>query len=129
MSRSYDGVSDVEISLLEHRMFARSDDVVVGAKDAHLGVLYTVNFMPGNMEIPISVRWTAPDDTVIDTPARYVTYMEHEVASLPLAKAHRRYGTWLVEFFFDGNKIAEKSFQVMSPEQFQANNATPSPEG
>ena len=94
-------------------MFANDGGEIVGVPGEKAGVLYTVSFMPGNVEIPIEIKWRAPDRTIYSRPDN-VKYMQQRVAILELPR-NGIYGKWAVEFYFNGNKIGEQQMNVVAP--------------
>jgi hypothetical protein len=119
LTNYYDGLSDIELNLLKHRMFTEADSSVLGQPGGYLGVLFTVNFMPGNVEIPVEIRWISPDNKVHAQKAK-VKYMQHYVVSHELPQSLAEiYGTWNVEFYFDGNRIGSRTIEVLNKEEYQ----------
>jgi len=130
LSAAYEGLSDIEINLLKHRMFAESANGIIGKPEVRLGVLFSVNFMPGNVEIPLEVRWISPANKIYHSQSINVKYLQNQVVSLALPKNSAEiYGDWRVEFFFAGNKIGGQELEVMSAEQYEANLAAGKPKG
>ncbi len=115
LGAAYRGLSDVEINLLEHRMFAEVDKGIIGAPGVKIGALFSVNFMPGNMEIPLLVKWISPDNEVVTTQHLRAKYMENLVVSFSLPAKGTIYGTWHLKFFFEGNKIGGQNMLITSP--------------
>jgi hypothetical protein len=116
----YDGLTDLELNLLKHRMFSDGGQGVPAQDNTVLGVLYTVNFIPGNLEIPVEVVWVSPQQQILHRQKIITRYMEFQVATFPLSQAgDGLMGTWTAEFHFDGNRIGEQKINVV---RSQANN-------
>ena len=107
---------------MKHQMFASGEAGVPGQDGTTMGVLYSVNFMPGNVEIPITVKWLSPDNRVVGTQSASTRYLRRQVASytFPADKEESFLGTWFVEFYYKDKKIGGQEIDVLSPEHYEA---------
>jgi hypothetical protein len=120
LSCAFDGLSEIEANMVKHRMFAEGEVGVPGRKGTVIGVLYSVNFMPGNQEIPITIKWLNPDRKVVASQSASSGYCRRQVTSHTLTSdAAAVAGPWLAEFYYENRKIGSQEINVIPPEKYE----------
>jgi hypothetical protein len=118
----YANRSDIEVSLMRHQMFAGSAGNIPGKEGATFGLLYAVNFMPANVEIPLEIKWLTPDGKVACSKTQKVKYMTRYVEAYTIPpKSRNIFGSWTVQFFYGEVKVREEQLVVKQPKQVEAN--------
>ncbi len=121
LTTQFSGLSDVESTLLRHRMFSNSDIGIPGKKGEKCGILFFVNFMPASSRIPIEIRWFNPKHELVSTSRVESGYCQRLVSSLTFPGNEKMvFGSWRVQFYHGKNKIGEQRIKVLSPQRYQA---------
>jgi hypothetical protein len=75
-----------------------------------------VNFIPGNIELPLEVKWIAPDRTTMRSRVIKHRYNQRRVEAYALpAGKQPLFGTWTLQFFFKGKKVGEQQLTIAEP--------------
>jgi hypothetical protein len=121
LSDAFAGLSEIEANLVKHRMFTDGASGIPGKNGNSFGILYLVNFMPGNREIPITIKWFSPDNRVVATQSATTRYCQRQVAAYTFpARQKLRFGNWRVEFYYKKQKIGSQEVMVMTPQRYEA---------
>ncbi|MBU0908954.1 MAG: hypothetical protein KJ717_05250 [Proteobacteria bacterium] len=119
LNAAFVGLSEIEANLVKHRMFASGEAGVPALKGTVMGVLYSVNFMPGNQEIPVTIKWLNPQKKVVGVESVSAGYCRRQVASYSFTDdSEPPQGSWIVEFYYQNRKIGSQEIAVVSAERF-----------
>jgi hypothetical protein len=121
LSKQFAGLSDVESTLLRHRMFTASDIGIPGKQGDKCGILFFVNFMPASSRIPLEIKWLNPKNELISTTKVESGYCQRLVSSLTFPGDEKMvFGSWKVQFYHGKSKIGEQKIKVLSPKRYEA---------
>ena len=102
-------------------MFLDGEVGVPALAGKSMGVLYSVNFMPGNSEIPITIKWLTPNGSVVSSETVSTRYSRRQVTTYTFHSSGKRpTGQWTVEFYYGEQKIAGHSVSVMEQDRYEA---------
>ncbi len=120
LGRSFEGLSEIEVNMVKHRMFLNGEVGVPALAGKAMGVLYSVNFMPGNKEIPITIKWLDPSGSVVSAETVSTRYSRRQITTYTFHSSGKRStGQWNVEFYYDEQKIAGQAVVVMEQERYE----------
>ncbi|MCK5341399.1 MAG: pentapeptide repeat-containing protein, partial [Desulfobulbaceae bacterium] len=121
LTKAYEGLSEVEANLLKYRMLADGKKGIPGKSGTTMGVLFSVNFIPGNVELPVEIKWISPDRKIVRSEMESIQYEKRRMAICQFPEqTQSTLGNWTVEFFYQDELIGEHKIMVMAPERYEA---------